>query len=121
MANSSDKTAVVDGMSVPTASWRVPFPLVEPLAWISDCIAILASSVISGFVYQRWVHGGGENFETSLAVGLLVAANFTTVLAYRGSYKPLQLMALQNRVREAVTIWLVVFSLLLTVVFLLKV
>ncbi len=122
MANSSgDKTAVVDGISVPTGSWRIPFRSVEPLAWALDCVAILISSLLSGYVYQRWVHGGGENFETSLAVGLLVAANFTTILAARGSYKPLQMVALQSRIREAITIWLVVFSLLLAVVFLLKV
>jgi putative colanic acid biosysnthesis UDP-glucose lipid carrier transferase len=122
MANSSnDKTAVVDGISVPTGSWRIPFRSVEPLAWALDCVAILISSLLSGYVYQRWVHGGGENFQTSLAVGLLVAANFTTVLAARGSYKPLQMVALQSRIREAITIWLVVFSLLLAVVFLLKV
>src|SRR4051794_9799306 len=118
--SSSDKTAVVDGISVPTASWRIPFRSVEPLAWALDCVAILASSLLSGFVYQRWVHGGGENLETSLAIGLLVAANFTAVLAARGSYKPLQLIALQSRIKEAITIWFIVFSLLLAVVFLLK-
>ena len=122
MANSSsDKTTVVDRISVPTASWRISFRNVEPLAWALDCVAILASSLLTGFVYQRWVHGGAENFETSLAVGLLVAANFTTILAARGSYKPLQLIALQSRIKEVATIWLIVFSLLLAVVFLLKV
>jgi FlaA1/EpsC-like NDP-sugar epimerase len=122
MANASrDKAAVVDGISVAPASWRIPFRSVEPLVWALDCVMILASSLLSGFVYQRWVHGGGENFETSLAVGLLVAVNFTTVLAARGSYKPLGLISLQSRIKEAVTIWFIVFSLLLAVVFLLKV
>jgi undecaprenyl-phosphate galactose phosphotransferase/putative colanic acid biosynthesis UDP-glucose lipid carrier transferase len=122
MPNSSrDKTAVVDAISLTTASWRIPFRSVEPLAWALDCVIILASSLLSGFAYQRWAHGFGENFETSLAVGLLVAANFTTVLAARGSYKPLGLITLQSRIKEAVTIWFIVFSLLLAVVFLLKV
>jgi Undecaprenyl-phosphate glucose phosphotransferase len=122
MPNSSrDKTAVVDGISLTSASWRIPFRSVEPLVWALDCVIILAASLISGFVYQRWAHGGCENFETSLAVGLLVAVNFTTVLAARGSYKPLGLIALQSRIKEAVTIWFIVFSLLLAVVFLLKV
>jgi Undecaprenyl-phosphate glucose phosphotransferase len=67
------------------------------------------------------VHGVGENFETSLAIGLLVAVNFTAVLAARGSYKPLGLITLQSRIKEAVAIWFIVFSLLLAVVFLLKV
>ncbi len=122
MPNSSrDKTAVVDGISLTSASWRIPFRSVEPLVWALDCVIILAASLISGFAYQRWAHGFGENFETSLAVGLLVAVNFTTVLAARGSYKPLGLIALQSRIKEAVTIWFIVFSLLLAVVFLLKV
>lgn len=122
MPNSSrDKTAVADGISLTTASWRIPFRSVEPLVWTLDCVIILASSLLSGFAYQRWAHGFGENFETSLAVGLLVAVNFTTVLAARGSYKPLGLITLQSRIKEAVTIWFIVFSLLLAVVFLLKV
>ncbi len=122
MPNSSrDKTAVVDGISLTSASWRIPFRSVEPLVWALDCVIILAASLVSGFAYQRWAHGFGENFETSLAVGLLVAVNFTTVLAARGSYKPLGLIALQSRIKEAVTIWFIVFSLLLAVVFLLKV
>jgi hypothetical protein len=118
---SRDKTAVADGISLTTASWRIPFRSVEPLVWSLDCIIILGSSILSEFAYQRWAHGSGDNFQTSLAVGLLVAVNFTTVLAARGSYKPLGLIALQNRIKEAITIWLIVFSLLLAVVFLLKV
>ena len=122
MPNSSrNKTAVADGISLTTASWRIPFRSVEPLVWGLDCIIILTSSILSGFAYHRWVLGGGGDLETSLAVGLLVAVNFTTVLAARGSYKPLGLIALQSRIKEAVTIWLIVFSLLLAVVFLLKV
>ena len=122
MPNSSrNKTAVADGISLTTASWRIPFRSVEPLVWGLDCIIILTSSILSGFAYHRWVLGGGGDLETSLAVGLLVAVNFTTVLAARGSYKPLGLIALQSRLKEAVTIWFIVFSLLLAVVFLLKV
>ena len=94
MPNSSrNKTAVADGISLTTASWRIPFRSVEPLAWALDCIIILTSSILSGFAYHRWVVGGGGDLETSLAVGLLVAVNFTTVLAARGSYKPLALIA----------------------------
>jgi hypothetical protein len=112
MPNSSrNKTAVADGISLTTASWRIPFRSVEPLAWALDCIIILTSSILSGYAYHRWVVGGGGDVETSLAVGLLVAVNFTTVLAARGSYKPLSLIALQSRIKEAVTIWLIVFSL----------
>jgi Undecaprenyl-phosphate glucose phosphotransferase len=118
---SRNKTAVADGISLATASWRIPFRSIEPLVWSLDCIIILASSILSGFAYHKWVLGSGGDLETSLAVGLLVAVNFTTVLAARGSYKPLGLIALQTRLKEAVTIWFIVFSLLLAVVFLLKV
>jgi Undecaprenyl-phosphate glucose phosphotransferase len=121
MPNSSrDKTVVAGGISLSTASWRIPFRSVEPLVWGLDCIIILASAIVSGFAYQRFAHGTFENFQTSLAVGLLVAVNFTAVLAARGSYKPVGLVAVQSRIKEAVTIWLIVFSLLLAVVFLLK-
>ena len=90
MPNSSrDKTAVADGIALWTASWRIPFRSVEPLVWALDCVIILASSLLSGFAYHRWMLGGSGDLEMSLAVGLLVAVNFTTVLAARGSYKPL--------------------------------
>jgi Undecaprenyl-phosphate glucose phosphotransferase len=56
-----------------------------------------------------------------MAVGLLVAVNFTTILASRRSYKPLNLISLQGRIKETTAIWCIVFSLLLAVVFLLKV
>jgi undecaprenyl-phosphate galactose phosphotransferase/putative colanic acid biosynthesis UDP-glucose lipid carrier transferase len=65
--------------------------------------------------------GGGGDLETSLAVGLLVAVNFTTILVSRGSYKPLNLISLQGRIKETTAIWLVVLSLLFAVVFSLKV
>ena len=119
MSNSSrNKTAVADGISLTTASWRIPFRSIEPLVWGLDCIIILTSSIVSGFAYHRWCARRGGDLETSLAVGLLVAVNFTTVLAARGSYKPLGLIALQSRLKEVVTIWFIVFSLLLAVVFL---
>lgn len=122
MPNSSrEKTAVAVGLPLATSSWRISFRSVEPLAWSVDCIIILASSILSGLAYHRWFLGAGGDLETSLAVGLLVAANFTTVLAARGSYKPLGLITLQSRINEAVAVWFIVFSLLLAVVFLLKV
>ncbi len=121
MRNSSrDKAVVANEISLSTAPWRIPFGSVEPLVWALDCIIILASSFVSGFAYQRFVHGTDDNFQTSLAVGLLVVVNFTAVLAARGSYKPMGLIALQSRIKETITVWLIVFSLLLTVVFLLK-
>ena len=49
------------------------------------------------------------------------AVNFTTILVSRGSYKPLNLISLQGRIKETTAIWLIVFSLLLAVVFSLKV
>lgn len=118
--SSRDKAAVANGIALATASWRIPIRSVEPLVWALDCIIILASSFVSGFAYQRFAHGADDNLQTSLAVGLLVAVNFTTVLAARGGYKPMALIALQSRIREAIAIWLIVFSLLLAVVFLLK-
>lgn len=86
-----------------------------------DCFIIVASSILSGFAYHQWALGGGGDFETSLAIGLLVAVNFATILVSRGSYKPLNLMSLHVRIKETTGIWLIVFLLLLAVVFSLKV
>ena len=59
MPNSSrEKTVVADGISLTTASWRIPFRSVEPLVWALDCVIILASSLLSGFAYHRWMLGG---------------------------------------------------------------
>lgn len=116
-----EKTAVAEAISLAPTSWRVPFWSVEPLVCALDCIIIVGSSILSGFAYHRWALGGGGDLETSLAVGLLVAVNFTTILVARGSYKPLNLISLQGRIKETVAIWFIVFSLLLAVVFSLKV
>ncbi len=116
-----EKAAVAEAVSLAPTSWRIPFWSVEPLVCALDCIIIVGSSILSGFAYHRWALGGGGDLETSLAVGLLVAVNFTTILVARGSYKPLNLISLQGRIKETVAIWFIVFSLLLAVVFSLKV
>ena len=116
-----EKTAVAEAISLAPASWRIPFWSVEPLVCALDCFIIVGSSILSGFAYHRWMLGGSGDLETSLAVGLLVAVNFTTILVSRGSYKPLNLISLQGRINETTAIWLIVFSLLVAVVFSLKV
>ena len=116
-----EKTVVAKAISTAPASWRIPFGSVEPLVCVLDCVIIVGSSILSGVAYHRWMLGGGGEFETSLAVGLLVAVNFTTILVSRGSYKPLNLISLQGRIKETAAIWFIVFSLLLAVVFSLKV
>jgi Undecaprenyl-phosphate glucose phosphotransferase len=116
-----EKTAVAEAISLVPTSWRVPFWSVEPLVCALDCFIIVGSSILSGFAYHRWMLGGSGDLETSLAVGLLVAVNFTTILVSCGSYKPLNLISLQGRIKETTAIWLIVFSLLFAVVFSLKV
>jgi Undecaprenyl-phosphate glucose phosphotransferase len=116
-----EKTVVAEAASFAPASWRFPFWSIEPLACALDCIIIIGSSILSGFAYHRWALGGGGDIETSLAIGLLVAVNFTTIVASRGSYKPLKLISLKARSRETAAIWFIVFSLLFAVVFSLKV
>ena len=116
-----EKTVVAETISLAPASWRIPFWSVEPLVCALDCFIIVGSSILSGFAYHRWVLGGSCDLETSLAVGLLAAVNFTTIQVSRGSYKPLNLISLQGRIKETTAIWLIVFSLLLAVVFSLKV
>jgi len=116
-----EKTAVAEAISLAPASWRIPFWSVEPLVCALDCFIIVGSSILSGVAYHRWVLGGSGDLETSLAVGLLVAVNFTTILASRGSYSSLNLISHQGRIKETTAIWLIVFSLLLAVVFSLKV
>ena len=116
-----EKTAVAEAISLAPESWRIPFWSVEPLVCALDCFIIVGSSILSGFAYHRWMLAGSGDLETSLAVGLLVAVNFTTILVSRGSYKPLNLISLQGRIKETTTVWLIVFSLLLAVVFSLKV
>src|SRR4051812_42199021 len=116
-----EKTAVAEAISLAPASWRIPFWSVEPLVCALDCFIIVGSSIFSGFAYHRWMLGGSGDLETSLAVGLLVAVNFTAILVSRDSYKPLNLISLQGRIKETAAIWLIVFALLFAVVFSLKV
>lgn len=116
-----EKAAVAEAIALAPASSRIPFWSVEPLVCAIDCIIIVGSSIVSGFAYHLWAIGSSGDLETSLAVGLLVAVNFTTILVSRGSYKPLSLMSLQERIRETTAIWFIVFSLLVAIAFLLKV
>jgi Undecaprenyl-phosphate glucose phosphotransferase len=116
-----EKAVVAEAISLTSASWRIPFWSVEPLVCALDCLIIVGSSILSCLAYHQWLLGGVGDIETPLAVGLLVAVNFSTILVARDSYKPLNLISLPARIRETSAIWLVVFSLLLAVVFSLKV
>jgi Undecaprenyl-phosphate glucose phosphotransferase len=100
---------------------RIPFGWVEPLVFVTDSIIIVGASLASGIAYHQLVGGNNGDIEIFFAIGLLIAIIVTTILASRGSCNPVNLVTFPNRAKELAVIWLIAFSSLLGVVFLLKV
>jgi undecaprenyl-phosphate galactose phosphotransferase/putative colanic acid biosynthesis UDP-glucose lipid carrier transferase len=91
------------------------------LAVFFDLIIIIASSVLTGVLYHLAIINAVGDVETFLGIGGLTAVNFSAILAARGAYRPQVLANFWKQGRETTTVWLLVFFVLSTVAFSLKI
>jgi len=97
------------------------YSYVEGLAVFFDLIIIIASSVLTGVLYHLAIINAVGDVETFLGIGGLTAVNFSAILAARGAYRPQVLANFWKQGRETTTVWLLVFFVLSTVAFSLKI
>ena len=99
---------------------KVPFSWVRPSIVISDACLIIGASLASYLIYHLIVDTGYD-FEAALALGLATVLYFIPINAYRRNYSFDALLDMKRQVRETVFIWTIIFLLLASVGFLLKV
>jgi Undecaprenyl-phosphate glucose phosphotransferase len=99
----------------------LPFYLIETLAVCLDAVLIIATSLSTGAIYYLVTFNDVGPLRVFFGVGLLSFINFSTILGWRGSYRPHSLADFHRQARQTTIIWLFVFFVLLAVAFLLKV
>lgn len=108
--------------SLPTKARRLlPFHWIGAITVCSDLILISSTSLLTGIAYHIAFLHRIEHVETFLGIGVLIAANFSAILAARAMYQPQYLVNFLKQARETTIVWLFVFFLLLAVAFSLKI
>jgi Undecaprenyl-phosphate glucose phosphotransferase len=100
---------------------RRPRHLVAPFVFVADFILLVVASLGSGVIYHEIVLGHGGDIGTFFGVACAVFSYFSVFLAYRGSYSVASLSRTLHQVREISIAWAAVFTLMLALMFLLKV
>jgi Undecaprenyl-phosphate glucose phosphotransferase len=78
---------------------------VEKAVLTADFILIVATSLACSFAYH-WAAGGDiANVPAFIGVGIVVAANFTVIMAARRNYRIKNLSAFTRQARDATVVW----------------
>jgi undecaprenyl-phosphate galactose phosphotransferase/putative colanic acid biosynthesis UDP-glucose lipid carrier transferase len=107
-----------------TGQLRLPYHLVEPIAFIVDIILVVAVSLLAGIGYNYFFLGlipAATAIQTYVAIGVLTLTNVSAILAARGDYRVSNLVSFYRQTRDLTVIWTGVFLLLVGVAFSLKV
>jgi CoA-binding domain len=97
------------------------YSYVGGMAILFDLVMIVAASVLTGVLYHLAILDYVGQVETFFGIGGLTAVNFSVILAARGAYRPQDLANFWKQVREATTVWWLVFFALSAVAFSLKI
>lgn len=114
----------VGELNVLSRFWRrlaLPFYLIEPTVITIDALLIIAASVSSGIGYHWLFLDRVPSAAPYIAIGGLAAFNFCAVQLASGAYRATLLLNGKREICHAVLRFLVVFLVLITVAFLLKV
>jgi undecaprenyl-phosphate galactose phosphotransferase/putative colanic acid biosynthesis UDP-glucose lipid carrier transferase len=107
-----------------TGQLRLPYHLVEPVAFTVDIILVVAISLVAGIGYNYFFLGllpAANAIQTYAAIGVLTLTNVSAILAARGDYRVSNLVSFYRQARDLTIIWIGVFLILVGVAFSLKV
>lgn len=94
---------------------------VENAVLVADFGLIVLTSLISNLAYQWAVSGELANVTSFAGVGIVIAVNFTAIMAARRNYRIKQLSLFMRQVRDATIIWFSVYGMLAMVGFTMKI
>jgi len=121
----SEEEALEPSVETPTSSAKshhwLPFGLIAPITVAADIGVITLASLISGVAYHWLTFDKPGNISQFLALGVLVAANFSAITMARQNYRPINLIHIGRQARYATLNWLFIVGLLTVVAFSLKV
>jgi Undecaprenyl-phosphate glucose phosphotransferase len=137
MSNRSGASRVVPSAEVKAASLEIPSgpseiprrtwnrllrpQFVEHTVLVADYVFIVSASALFSFIYH-WFFTGDLNHEQAfLSIGIIVAANFTAIMAARRNYRLKNLTLFGRQARDTIIIWLGVSGTLTVVAFTLKI
>ena len=121
-------TASVDAAhpsgDIPKKIWRELLrpKLVEKAVLTADVVLILAASLVCSLGYQ-WIATGDDlaHVAAFVGVGIIVAVNFTAIMAARQNYRLKNLALLARQARDAIIIWSGVYGMLAVAGFTMKI
>jgi undecaprenyl-phosphate galactose phosphotransferase/putative colanic acid biosynthesis UDP-glucose lipid carrier transferase len=107
-----------------TGQLRLPYHLVEPIAFTVDVILVVAVCLLAGIGYNYFVLGllpAANAIQVDAAISVLTLTNVSAILAARGDYRVSNLVSFYRQARDLTIIWIGVFLILAGVTFSLKV
>jgi Undecaprenyl-phosphate glucose phosphotransferase len=94
---------------------------VEHSVLVADYAFIVATSVLFSFIYH-WISTGGLNHERAFfSIGIIVAANFTAIMAARRNYRLKNLTLFGRQARDTTIVWFGVSGTMTVLAFALKI
>jgi Undecaprenyl-phosphate glucose phosphotransferase len=112
-----------DPHEIPRRSWtRLLRPQsVEHTVLVVDYVFIVAASALFSFVYQWFSAADFSHQQAFFSIGIIVAANFTAIMAARRNYRLKNLTLLGRQTRDTIITWCGVSGTLTVVAFTLKI
>ena len=91
-----------------TGQLRLPYHLVEPIAFTVDIILVVAISLLAGIGYNYFFLGllpAANAIQVDAAIGVLTLTNVCAILAARGDYRVSNLVNFYRQARDLTIIW----------------
>lgn len=121
---SAPKTLALDPLKTSrqqSPRWTISHRTIAPLAIVFDALIIFAMSMLSGVVYHLQTIGLPGDIKQSGGLAAVVAVLFIALAKSHNLYAISELLNFKSQIRQVTTIWIFVFLVLTTVVFVMKV
>ncbi|SDT59707.1 undecaprenyl-phosphate glucose phosphotransferase [Bradyrhizobium canariense] len=108
---------------IPRRTWKELLrpQFIEHSVLVADYVFIVLASLVFSLTYHLIATGDINNEKAFFSIGIIVAANFTAMMAARRNYRLKNLTLLTRQARDTIIIWCGVFGTLTVVAFTLKV
>ena len=127
LAKQEGATAQIDIPShsdeVPRGGWRrlLRPQFIETAVLVADLVFLIVASLVCSLGYH-WITGAEPARPTTFApVGIVAAANFSTIMAARHNYRLKNLVLQARQAREAIVTWCGAYAVLAVIAFTMKI
>ena len=110
-----------NGLSRSLMTKPFTFSILPGTTVFGDVLVVWLCSMASGMAYQEWIGNGSFDAAQSSGFGIIVGLLMVIWLNWREMYRPARITALPEQAREIVKLWFLIFLMLSSVAFMLKV